>query len=408
MTSIEEPGSLVGDPSDQCVEMEEIPTKNLTDEERCSTLSSLETQIQVFDARRDYVIRLMEIDKLNGSPLPETMPQLVSEKENLEDKIKYLEGKTHEILPCPIANCRHHIRYKAFKRPAEPIIRPSILEASISKKSKINDNVFSYPKKPAKSVPVEIGINQVKTKNSFAALNTAETDAEDVTPVPNKIKPIMMRISASYNLILQELHRTYPTAVNTHINDSLPELSSDHNPIQLHFPRTSNFEIPPPQVNTTWSIFTKSLANYENFDLPSANSTGDIDSQVSNLTTEILSAHSNASKPINPTEPPYVQGELKQLLKDRNRARKIWQYTRHPQHKTDLNRLQNIIKRKTYTYRQQAWEDHLTSLDAEDNSLWRTAKAFRKKATPISAIQGPHGIALSDTNKTDLIATSLE
>ncbi|GFR15834.1 uncharacterized protein TNCT_321911 [Trichonephila clavata] len=175
------------------------------------------------------------------------MPQLVSEKKSLENKIQFLEGKTHELLPCPIANCRHHIRYKAIKRPAEPIIRPSTLEASISKKSKTKDNVFSYPKKPAKSVPVEIGINQLKTKNSFAALNTAETDAEDVTPVPSKIKPIMMRMSASYNLILQELHRTYPTAVNTHINGFIKiaaETEDDHRAI-TSFLTTKNMQYYP-------------------------------------------------------------------------------------------------------------------------------------------------------------------
>ncbi|GFW34867.1 uncharacterized protein TNCV_4359101 [Trichonephila clavipes] len=108
------------------------------------------------------------------------------------------------------------------------------------------------------------------------------------------------------------------------------------------------------------------------------------------------------------TEPPFVQGELKQLFRERNRARKLWQFTRFPQHKTELNRTQNKIKRKVGLYRQQVWEEHLTSLDAEDGSLWGTARAFRKKASPISALNGPNGIALSDTNKTDLIAQSLE
>ncbi|GFX61171.1 uncharacterized protein TNCV_4565661 [Trichonephila clavipes] len=108
------------------------------------------------------------------------------------------------------------------------------------------------------------------------------------------------------------------------------------------------------------------------------------------------------------SEPPYVQGELKHLFRERNKARKLWQFTRFPQHKTDLNRLQNKIKRLVGNYRQQVWEDHLSSLDAEDGSLWGTARAFRKKASPISALNGPNGIALSDSNKTDLIAQSLE
>ncbi|GFS77412.1 putative RNA-directed DNA polymerase from transposon X-element [Trichonephila clavipes] len=52
--------------------------------------------------------------------------------------------------------------------------------------------------------------------------------------------------------------------------------------------------------------------------------------------------------------------------------------------------------------------DHLSYLDAEDGSLWGTAKAFRRKAAPISALNGPTGTALSDTHKTELIARSLE
>ncbi|GFW53025.1 probable RNA-directed DNA polymerase from transposon X-element [Trichonephila clavipes] len=75
---------------------------------------------------------------------------------------------------------------------------------------------------------------------------------------------------------------------------------------------------------------------------------------------------------------------------------------------TELNRLQNKIKRLEAKYRQQVWEDHLTSLAAEDGSLWGTARAFRKRASRISALNGPNGVALSDTNKTDLIAQSLE
>ncbi|GFY15052.1 probable RNA-directed DNA polymerase from transposon X-element [Trichonephila clavipes] len=137
--------------------------------------------------------------------------------------------------------------------------------------------------------------------------------------------------------------------------DSLAELSSDHNPIRFYFPRTPKFVIPLPQLNTIWSIFTKILANPDNFDLPIANSTQEIDSQVSNLTIEILNAHTSASRPFYHSEQPYVQGELKELIKDRNKAKNTWQQTRHPQHKTELNRLQNIFKRKIYHYRQQAW-----------------------------------------------------
>ncbi|GFW81629.1 uncharacterized protein TNCV_2883061 [Trichonephila clavipes] len=146
----------------------------------------------------------------------------------------------------------------------------------------------------------------------------------------------------------------------------------------------------------------------ENLYLHTASSTIEIESQVRDLTSEILTAHEKTSKPVTHSEVAFVQGELKHLFKERNRARKLWQFTRHPQHKTELNRLQNAIKRKVNLYRQQVWEDHLTSLDTEDGSLWGTAKAFRKKAAPISALNCPTGTALSDTHKTEIIAQSLE
>ncbi|GFX01439.1 hypothetical protein TNCV_1864131 [Trichonephila clavipes] len=117
--------------------------------------------------------------------------------------------------------------------------------------------------------------------------------------------------------------------------DSIPELSSDHNPIKLHFPRTAKFEIPPPQLNTNWNIFTSTLANSENCHLPHATSTPEIESQVRKLTSEILAAYAKASRPMTHSEPPFVQGELKYLFKERNRTRKLWQFTKFPQHKTE-------------------------------------------------------------------------
>ncbi|GFW47642.1 uncharacterized protein TNCV_2828351 [Trichonephila clavipes] len=94
-------------------------------------------------------------------------------------------------------------------------------------------------------------------------------------------------------------------------------------------------------------------------------------------------------RPFYHMEQPYVQGELKELFKERNKARKTWQHTRQPQHKTELNRLQNAIKRKIYHYRQQAWEDNLSTLNAEDNSLWGISKAFKRKPLRFPPLMAP-------------------
>ncbi|GFQ99766.1 hypothetical protein TNCT_663331, partial [Trichonephila clavata] len=367
MTSFPEPGSLVGDPSDQCVDMEDFTASTLTEEQRCAKLSGLETQIQIFDARKDCVLKMIEIDRNNKHPLPETMPKLESELKFINGKINFLEGKLNDSLPCPVALCNHNFKFKTTKRHAEPILRPAKL--TIKNKNKNNNNSindFIAAKKPVKPSQ-EDKQNLIATANKFAVLDTEKTDAEDVTPAQPKIKLITMK--QDYNLILQQIYKTHPTATNTHINgfikiqpqtpdhhreitefltakkveyfvtdplanrplkygtasastidyalvknlnwpctiESIPELSSDHNPINLHFPRTTKFQLPPPKLTTTWSKFRSILSNQNNFYLPDANSTDEVDTQVNNLTNEILSAHASASKLVIHSEQPFVQ-----------------------------------------------------------------------------------------------------
>ncbi|GFQ74100.1 hypothetical protein TNCT_624301 [Trichonephila clavata] len=77
MTSIEEPGSLVGDNCDQSINMEDISvTPPLTDEERCKRIKGFEKQYQIFDARKDYVVCMLGIGRKIPSPTTETRTQL--------------------------------------------------------------------------------------------------------------------------------------------------------------------------------------------------------------------------------------------------------------------------------------------------------------------------------------------
>ncbi|GFV84654.1 uncharacterized protein TNCV_4296371 [Trichonephila clavipes] len=103
-------------------------------------------------------------------------------------------------------------------------------------KAKINDNKldvedFKIPRKTAKSNTFPKENSKItSTKNKFAALNTANDDVEDVTPAAPKVKPVMMKLFPEYNLILQDIHRTHPTATNTHIGGhiKIQAESADH------------------------------------------------------------------------------------------------------------------------------------------------------------------------------------
>ncbi|GFV58139.1 uncharacterized protein TNCV_687461 [Trichonephila clavipes] len=165
---------------------------------------------------------MIDLENRTPSATTETKSKLEEELKTLNENISVLEGKLADYLPCPIALCYHNSKNKAVKRTAEPVIRPAKFTAKATNNAKINTNnnknnndEFVFPKKTTKNIPIK-EMEKLATTNAFAALNTAEDDAEDVSPPKYKIKPIFMKIFDSYNLILQELHRSYPTATNTH------------------------------------------------------------------------------------------------------------------------------------------------------------------------------------------------
>ncbi|GFS57482.1 hypothetical protein TNCV_1401611 [Trichonephila clavipes] len=89
---------------------------------------------------------------------------------------------------------------------------------------------------------------------------------------------------------------------------------------------------------------------------------------VNDNTQQLLLAHKLSYKPGNQSGKPFDVGELRELFKQRNRARKTWQFTRHTDDKNILNRLQIKIKRIANGYRQKSWEDTLLTLNTEYNS----------------------------------------
>ncbi|GFT83989.1 hypothetical protein TNCV_680171 [Trichonephila clavipes] len=145
----------------------------------------------------------------------------------------------------------------------------------------------------------------------------------------------------------------------------------------------------------------------DNFTLPETNTPEDIDTQVTAFTDRLQQAYKDASKPLK-NNTFYISRDLKQLFKDRNRARKTWHYTRSPVDKNILNKLQKQIKKIVTKFEQKQWDESLACLEAADVTLWKAAREFRKKAPPIPALKGPAKIAYSDTDKSEIIADSLQ
>ncbi|GFS97081.1 uncharacterized protein TNCV_4492571 [Trichonephila clavipes] len=157
-------------------------------------------------------------------------------------------------------------------------------------------------------------------------------------------------------------------------------------------------------MKTNWGKFTQNLTVPDNFTLSDANTPEDIDEQIAAFTDRLHHAYTKASKPLKQNDTFYINRDLNQLFKERNRARKTWYYTRSPADKNILNNLQKQIKRIVTKYEQRQWDESLACFEAKDGSLWKAAQDSRKMAPPIPALKGPAKIAYSDADKSEIIA----
>jgi hypothetical protein len=79
-----------------------------------------------------------------------------------------------------------------------------------------------------------------------------------------------------------------------------------------------------------------------------------------------------------------------------------------PQSESQINRLHGSVTWQLNEWRNHQWSDALESLDSEDQSLWKTTKRVMRVPTPSPPLQVPGGLALSDSEKTEALADSLE
>ncbi|GFU51515.1 probable RNA-directed DNA polymerase from transposon X-element [Trichonephila clavipes] len=196
--------------------------------------------------------------------------------------------------------------------------------------------------------------------------------------------------------------------------DSLPELSSDHKPVLLNFSFSISIHQENPRAITTcWQFFKKCLnnniviENYANINNPHI-----LESKIDDFTEAVRSAHTEASKPITNTQHPYTPNHIKDLIFLKNRTRKLYQNTLNPVFKTETNRLQAKIKRELKKHSQErereTWKNKLLALNTQDNSFWNIQKIFKHKRVDIPALNTNSGIAITDYQKANLIATTLK
>jgi len=86
---------------------------------------------------------------------------------------------------------------------------------------------------------------------------------------------------------------------------------------------------------------------------------------------------------------------VQNLIKDKHKARKIWQRTRSEGVKRKLNQLTRRVKWKLDNLRFNSYRAYLGKVNPNDSSLWLTTKRILKQRSPIPPLK--NGLAKYDT-----------
>jgi len=82
--------------------------------------------------------------------------------------------------------------------------------------------------------------------------------------------------------------------------------------------------------------------------------------------------------------------------------------TRDPALKVQVNRLQRSVSTQLNEWRNDRWSNTLESLDPKDQLLWKMTRRVMRIPTPSPPLVTPGGLAVSDSEKAEALADSLE
>jgi hypothetical protein len=113
------------------------------------------------------------------------------------------------------------------------------------------------------------------------------------------------------------------------------------------------------------------------------------------------------SRPRADPRPP-ITARIQDEIRLKNRLRRQWQLTKDTALKAEVNRLQRSATLRLQEWRNDQWSGTLEALHPEDQPLWRMTKRVMRVTTPTPPLVTPWGLTLSDTEKAEALAGSVE
>ncbi|GFU68240.1 RNA-directed DNA polymerase from mobile element jockey [Trichonephila clavipes] len=121
-----------------------------------------------------------------------------------------------------------------------------------------------------------------------------------------------------------------------------------------------------------------------------------------------LPVHASTSTKLINTPHLRLPENIRELNRAKNRFRKLWNNTRYPPYKREVNALIRQIRSEIQEHKNRTWKDFLLTLNPEDNSLYNLHRKFSKRHIPFPPLHGPGGMAYSDFEKAEAFKDTLE
>lgn len=199
---------------------------------------------------------------------------------------------------------------------------------------------------------------------------------------------------------------------HTHLIHDIHTLTqghSDHVPVQFQIGAHVPTKPPETRLNyqrADWKLFRVLLNTSIVSANPLMNTTSLVDKNVSFLTRSIKDAL-EAAVP-RTTHAPHKQElppAILDLIRRKNSVRKCWQIHRNPADKRLFNALQREIHAEVENWRQKVWEDKLSKINVQDQSIWKLTKNFNKTNNfNIPTLRTTNSTAVTNNEKTELLA----
>ncbi|GBM97576.1 RNA-directed DNA polymerase from mobile element jockey [Araneus ventricosus] len=164
------------------------------------------------------------------------------------------------------------------------------------------------------------------------------------------------------------------------------------------------------KVTTNWQTFKNYLNSNVKYALPNISNPSEIEIHIKNLTTDILNAYHNSSRPLKPNEELHLPPHIRDLKTVRNRSKKVWQRSRDPVSKNSYNIAQARFRSAITDFNQTSYSNEIEQLNIYDGSLWQRTKRLKTKRSNIPQLKNPNSNLPAHTNleKAEILANHFE